>query len=133
MDISVQPTEVWTAEDRSWLGSRDGTEVTQTITLKVSAFTANTHYPNGYIPSGTVLGKITATGLYGPYNNAASDGTEVAAGFLFNSTKVRTGGANVGAPLHWRGVIRESRLPTNHGLDSAAKTDLAAKFMFKAN
>lgn len=131
MDITMQPAEVWTAEDRSWLASRDGTEVTQTITLKTSLFTANTHYPNGYIKSGTVLGKVTATGLYGPYDNAASDGREVAAGFLFNSTKMRSGGPDLGAPLHWRGAIRESRLPTNHGLDSAAKTDLAAKFLFR--
>lgn len=129
MDITMQPAEVWQVEDRSWLGSRDGTEVTQTITLKVSTFTANTHYPNGFIPSGTPLGKITATGLYGPYDNAAGDGREVCAGFLFNSTKVRSGGPDVGAPLHWRGVIREARLPI--AIDSAGKADLAAKFRFQ--
>lgn len=131
MDISVQPTETWIAEDRSWLGSRDGTNVTQSITLDTSTFTANTHYPDGYIKSGTVLGRITATNLYGPYSNAASDGREVAAGFLYTSTQVRSGGPDVGAPLHWRGVIKESMLPTNHGLDANGKTDLAAKFLFR--
>ncbi len=131
MDITLQPTESYQAEDRSWLGSRDGTDVTQTVTLNTSTFVANTHYPNGYIPSGTVLGRITATGLFGPYDNAASDGREVAVGFLYSNTKVRSGGPNVGAPIHWRGVIRSSRLPANSGLDSAGRADLAAKFWIR--
>lgn len=234
MDISMQPTELWTAEDRSWLGSRDGTEVTQTVTLDTSAFTANTHYPNGYVPSGTVLARL-ANGLYGPYagnaaeaqtvtitgaptggtftltyrgettaaiaynataaavktaleglpsivpgdvtvtggpgpatpyvitfggdetgdvpqasatgsftggtspavavttttaGGTATDGA-VAEGFLFNSTKMRAGGPDLGAPLHWRGAIRVARLPANSGLDSAARQQLAAKFRFQ--
>jgi hypothetical protein len=66
MDLGLT-NKTYNVEDRSWLASRDGTEYTQTITLDVSAFTANTHYPNGYIPSGIVLGQITASGLYGPY------------------------------------------------------------------
>lgn len=236
MDISLR-TESWTVEDRSWLGSRDGTEFTETITLDTSTFTAGTHYPNGYVKSGTVLAKL-ANGLYGPYNandelqtvtitgtptggtftltfdgqttagiayNAAAAavqsalealsniavgdvtvaggpgpgtpytvtftgayaGTDVAvmtasgasltggtspavavttttagggeaaagagtaAGFLFNSTEMRASGPDVGAPLLWRGVIKVSNLPANHGLDSGARADLAAKFRFK--
>ncbi len=131
MDISLQPVTTWTAEDRSWLGSRDGTAYTQTITLNVSTFTAGTHYPNGYIPSGVVLGIITATGLYGPYDDAAVDGRAVAIGFLYSNTVVRSGGPNVGAPIHWRGIIRASRLPTGHGLDTAGRADLAAKFWIR--
>lgn len=135
----MQPTETWLAEDRSWLGSRDGTDVTQTVTLATATFTANTHYPNGYIPSGTVLGQITAVGatqgMYGPYDNAATDGRQTAVGFLYSSTKVRAGGPNVGAPIHWRGVIRASRLPiaegTAGGLDAPGRTDLAAKFWIR--
>jgi hypothetical protein len=34
------------------------------------------------IVSGTVMGKVTATGHYKPYSNGASDGTEAAAGIL---------------------------------------------------
>jgi hypothetical protein len=131
VDITLQPTETYQAEDRSWLGSRDGTDVTQTVTLDTSTFTEATHFPDGYIPSGTVLGRITATDLYGPYDNAASDGREVAVGFLYSNTKVRTGGPDVGAPIHWRGVIRAARLWVNSGLDSAARTDLAAKFWIR--
>lgn len=130
MDIRLT-TEVSQVENRSWLGSRDGTDVTETVTLDVSKFTAGTHFPNGYIASGTVLGRITATGLYGPYDNAAADGREVAVGFLWNSTEVATGATRLGAPLQWRGVIKTNRLPANSGLDAAAQTDLAAKFRFK--
>lgn len=67
-DISVMTT-AYQVENRSWLLSPHGTDpgTTLSIVLDVSAFTANTHYPNGYIPSGTALAKITASGLYGPY------------------------------------------------------------------
>lgn len=131
MDISVRTTGPFGAEDRSWLGSAHGTTATRTITLDVSAFTANTHYPKGYIASGTVLGRITATGLYGPYAGAAADGREVAAGYLFNSTPVRAGGPDVGAPLLEHGVVDVSNLPTNHGLDSAARVDLAGSIIHR--
>jgi len=35
---------------------------------------------------GTVLGKITASDTYAAYNDAAGDGTEVAAGILYDDT-----------------------------------------------
>jgi hypothetical protein len=75
MDLSVT-SEEYQVEDRSWLGSRDGTEVTDTITLDTSAFTATTHYPNGYVPSGTVVARLDS-GLYGPYGGNASEGQTV--------------------------------------------------------
>lgn len=67
-DISVS-TLAYQVDDRSWLLSQHGTDpgTTPSITIDVSAFTAAVHYPNGYIPSGTNLSKITASGLYGPY------------------------------------------------------------------
>lgn len=37
----------------------------------------------GAMVPGTLLGKITASGKYVAYSNAASDGTEVAAGILY--------------------------------------------------
>ena len=128
MDITLQPTEVYTAEDRSWLASKHGTDAPATVTLDTSAFTEGTHYPSGFVPSGTVLGKITATGLYGPYNNGASDGTEVAVGFLYSNTKMRASGPDVGAPLLWHGAIKSANLPANSGLDANGRTDLAGRF-----
>lgn len=74
MDISVQSTQSQ-VEDRSWLLSEHGTEpgATPSVILDVSAFDESTHYPNGYIPSGTALGEITATGLYGPYSGTSDE------------------------------------------------------------
>jgi hypothetical protein len=66
--IEVQTTS-YQVEKRSWLLSQHGTDpgTTPSITLDISAFTAGVHYPNGFIPSGTPLAKLTASGLYGPY------------------------------------------------------------------
>lgn len=134
MDISVRSEGPWLPEDRSWLGSAHGTTATKTITLDPTLFTAGTHYPNGYIPSGTLLGEVTASpGVYGPYNDALSNGQNVAGGFLFNSTPIRTGQTTkVGAPLLEHGAVRVSKLPANSGIDTAGRTDLAGRIIFRA-
>jgi len=132
--ISVA-TSSFQVEKRSWLLSPHGTEpgATLSITLDVSAFTAATHYPNGYLMSGIVLGRITATGLYAPYVDAAVDGTGVAAGFLFSSVKVPNLLAltkDVGAGLVVHGFIDAAKLPianaaTGGGfIDANGRTDL---------
>ena len=132
MDITPRTTGTWQAEDRSWLGSAHGTEATRSITLDTSAFTGGTHYPNGYIPSGTVLGRITATGLYGPYSDGASDGRQVAAGLLFSSVKPgSTSTVDVGGALMEHGFVVEANLPTDSGVDAAAKTDLVGRITFR--
>jgi hypothetical protein len=41
------------AADQSWLGSTHGSRNARTETIDISTFTPSTHYPNGYIPSGT--------------------------------------------------------------------------------
>ncbi|MEV2222749.1 head decoration protein [Nocardia vinacea] len=101
------------------------------VTLDMTKFTAGTHYPKGYLPSGIVLGKITASGLYGPYDNAQTDGREVAAGFLWDAFTPTDLTGKEAAPL-WVGVglITEAKLPAGNGLDSAGKTDLASWFKF---
>ena len=125
-DISVTSTP-YQVEKRSWLLSPHGTDpgTTPSVTLDVSAFTAGTHYPNGFFPSGLVLGRITATGLYGPYDNAAADGREVAAGILFSAVKVPNVAdttKDVGAAMVVHGFVRLSKLPI--ALDAAGQTDL---------
>lgn len=129
MDISVR-TETLLAENRSWLGSAHGTDATRTVTLDLSTFTPE-DYVNGVIPSGKVVGPITASGLYGKYDAAASDGRQTAAGFLFNSTSATAGAKKVGAPLLEHGAVVEAKLPAGHGLDEAAKTTLAAHFIIR--
>jgi hypothetical protein len=120
-------TETFSAtEDQSWLGSAHGTNEADPITLDADAFLAS--FPTGVVPSGVVLGRVTATGLYRPYVDGNVDGTEVARGHLF--TTVDLGGTTaaavdkVGAALYWHGEVVEAKLPTNHGLNAAAKADL---------
>jgi hypothetical protein len=135
MDISVRSKGVYTPEDRSWLGDVDGTQATRTITLAPSLFTPGTHFPTGWLKSGTVLAQVTAAGatqgLWGPYNAAANNGLQVPKGVLFNTTQLEVGGPNKGAPLQERGVLIPARMPANHGLDAAARTALANRFIFR--
>lgn len=122
-------TETYQNEDQRWLGSAHGTSSGESITLDTSAFTAGTHYPNGYFPSGLPLGKITATGLYGPYNNASSDGTETLAGHLLCTVDAPT--VNTQDPqgaLFWHGRVIEARLPI--AVDSAGKADVAGRIRY---
>lgn len=102
----LTPTiEAFTQEDQRWLGSAHGTDACPSITLDTSAFTSGTHYPAGFFPSGLPLGKITASGLYGPYAGRTTEvqtvtitgtptggtftlsfGGETTAGIAFNAT-----------------------------------------------
>lgn len=43
------------------------------------------------LPSGTALGKVTATGHYAPYNPAGADGTQNFAGFLWERRDINAG------------------------------------------
>lgn len=86
-------------EDRSWLQVQPGgSEFGRTIsgTLDISAFTAGTHYPNGYIPSGIVLGKITSSGLYGPYAGRSNE-VQLITPATSGDTTVVFDGASAGA------------------------------------
>ncbi len=77
MDISVRRTSSLIVEDRSWLGDVDGTQATRSVTLLISLFTKNTHYPNDVLKSGTVIARVASgvnEGLWGPY---AGEPTEV--------------------------------------------------------
>lgn len=126
MDLKFETEATFLNDDKSWLGNgREGINDARSITLDLSLFTLATHYPNGFIPSGIALGKVTATGLYGPYNNALATGVENFRGFLLSSVEVRSTNVTgkVGAALYWRGAVRQSRLPANHGLDAAAIVD----------
>ena len=130
MDISPVTT-TYSTDDNSWMGSEHGTDCTLSITLDLTAgFVAGTHYPDGYLKSGLPLGKITASGKYGLYDDAAVDGRTTLVGFLYGGVKVgSTTAVPVGAALLWHGVVRQSRLPTP-GVDANGKTDVANKILF---
>lgn len=141
-DIGVF-SQPFTAEDRSWLLSEPEDAYCPGLSLDIAKFTQATHYPNGFIPSGTALGLVTATGLYGPYDDTAVDGRQAATGILFGSIRaINPLGyalAKVGAAqVVYSAVISVSRLPFNAGnaaagrgyIDTAGQADL--KFIYFA-
>lgn len=82
-------------------------------------------FPDGVVPSGTVIAVTTATGLGGPYTPAATDGLGTAVGHLINETKVVAGGRDLQAVMH-AGTVTRRLLPANSRMDDAAKADLTA-------
>lgn len=76
----------------------------------------------GALPVGQVLGKITASGKYVAYSNAANDGSETAAAILY--------AAAPDLAVDQKGVVvaRDAEVDESllTGLDSAGRTDLAA-------
>ena len=117
------------AENRSWLRGPHGTDpgANPNATVLFELFTEADHYPNGYIPSGIVVGKVTATGVYGPYDPSASDGRETAAGFLFGSLTVHPGIDRAASGLVRHGFVNPDRLPIQSGtgaLDESAREAL---------
>ena len=126
-DISVK-RKTHPSNSRAWLLSSHGTEpgTNPSITLDGALFTGD-RIVNGVIPSGTVVGKVTATGLYGPYDSTASDGRQTARGLLFDYAR-KDGDTKIGGALVVHGFVRESRLPFATGagaLSAPARTALA--------
>lgn len=124
-----QRTESWGTDDKSWLGSRHGIGECASVTLDKSLFTQGTHYPDGYFKSGIKLAKITESGKYGPYDNAASDGREVFVGVLYAPVPVPATDIDpVGAMLD-HGKVVNSRL-VGGALDAAGMADAAGRIIF---
>lgn len=93
---------------------------------------ANAHYLNGYIPSGTAIGLVTATGLFGPYDDTASDGRQTCYGLTYGDVRaIRQNGtvaSKVGTgAVVYDAVVSVSKLPFQSGtgsIDANGKADL---------
>lgn len=131
MDLTLSQ-QTFNVGERDWLGSAHGTDRIRTVTLDVTnGFVAGTDYPQGYIPSGTVLAKNTSTNKYVKYANGGANGTGTAVGVLFTDTRVIPLGASaasatVVAPLMHHGDIVQSKLPSSSGIDATSITALAS-------
>lgn len=108
--------------DHRWMGDLHGLNSTEGGTLDGDLFPAAT-FPDGLVPSGVVVGRVTATGLLGPYDNGVGDGRETAAGHVVSDQVVRPGSRNDVA-LFTHGAVIRNALPANAGLDAAAEADL---------
>lgn len=97
--------------DQSWLGSSHGIENCRTELLDISTFTAATHYPNGYIPSGTPVAKVG--GVLVPYDSleATTTNAGVLAGFILTD-QVVVGTADFAVPVLDHGRVKTAKVPT---------------------
>ena len=78
--------------------------------------------------AGTVLGQVTATGLFVAYDDDAIDGREVAKGILEEAVDPVGEGRAVPVTMYVSGRFIESKLT---GVDAAAKADLGGSFQFE--
>ncbi len=74
------------------------------------------------LPAGAVLGKLSASGKYVAYNNAASDGSQTAAGILYESVPDAASDQKAVAIVRHAEVMGAMLT----GLDTDAVADLAA-------
>lgn len=126
--MTLNPGEVATSttnyanEDRRWLADLTALETTEPGTLDGDLFPAGT-FVDGLVPSGVDLGRVTATGRLGPYDDAAADGRQVAVGHLLDTVTVRAG-ARIPVAVVNAGAVIRNRLPANSGHNAAAEADL---------
>ena len=116
--------------DQSWIGAgAHGITDARTEILDVSTFTAGTHYPNGYIPSGLPVAKVG--GVLVPYD--ATEGTVtdagVLAGFVLTDQPV-VGTADFGVPVYDHGRVVTSKLPISFTAPAAAAQRAAVTIVF---
>ncbi|MFD8023680.1 head decoration protein [Streptomyces lavendulae] len=137
----IQPTTttVTLTADRDWLASRHGTDSTETITLDLTKLTKSTHYveptaagPHGFIRSGVPVGRITASGLYGGYDPAATDGRQVLAGLVFAEAAFTSGQTKIPAALFWHGTAKAAKIPGGIDVTKIAANPAGAQIRFLA-
>lgn len=84
---------------------------------------------NTTLNPGAVLGQISASGKYVPFDDASSDGREDAAGILYSELVNDTGGAvdKTGVIVNWSAEVRSADLEWEEGVDEdKGLADLAA-------
>ena len=123
-------TETFGGGDQSWIGAgAHGITDARTEILDISTFTAGTHYPNGYFPSGLPVAKVG--GVLVPYD--ATEGTTtnagVLAGFVLTDQPV-VGTADFGVPLYDHGRVVVANLPIAFVAPTAAAKKAATTIVF---
>lgn len=117
LDQTVTPTKVRVSEH--------GKDVDLGITISSAARDNSSEI----LRKGLCMGIITASGLWAQYDDGASDGTEVCRGVLADQVDLRTASSdgitavNSFGRVIQHGVLDEAEC---HGVDAAAKVDLAA-------
>ena len=122
-------TDIIGSGDQSWLGSDHGIFNGRTELLDISTFTANTHYPNGYIPSGLPVAKVG--GVLVPYDptEGTTTGAGILAGFVLTDQAV-VGTNDFAVPVLDHGRIRSAKVPIIAVPPAAAAKKAATTFVF---
>ncbi len=131
-------------EKRAWLLSPHGTGPGENPsgTLDVSTLTQATHYPDGYVKSGLVLARNSATGRLEAYKPLGTNGTDTAVGILYGSVTVPdllNLARDVGVAFVIHGYVNPAKLPIAAGatgggfLDAAAEVDLKLISFYNAD
>jgi hypothetical protein len=118
-------------DSRDWAYSRKGFDTCQSVTLNLALFTTGAGFGiapyEGYIPSGTALAMVTATGLYGPYDTGGAGGLEIFRGLLLNPARLKDADGNAftrdGNAMMREGDIILSRLPVFTGVGGEVDVD----------
>ncbi|MBC7327553.1 head decoration protein [bacterium] len=106
-----------------FLASEHGTEVRIPITIACGYINEQQVWDK--LSAGTVLGKITASGKYGPYDDSATDGRQTAVGILGEDVDATS--SDVGTFMYVHCIVYASQLT---GLDANGKADLKGQIIF---
>ena len=122
-------TTTYGAGDYSWLLNTHGLNAGGQGVLDISAFTAGTHYPNGFIPSGLPVAKVG--GVLVPYDatEATTTGAGVLAGHVLTDQPV-VGAADFGVPLYDQGRVVSANLPIAFTPPTAAAKKAAVAIVY---
>ena len=109
-------------EDRTWLGSTHALENAQSVILDISTFTEATYWPNGYLPSGLPLAKVS--GLMVPYVSGGSGGTNILSGFLATAQEIKNATEDINVPMvdHGRVITAKVNAITSVGFVAPVTT-----------
>ncbi len=123
-------TETLGSGDLSWLASTHAIWNGRTETVNVSAFTAGTHYPGGFLPSGTPVAKVG--GLLVPYDKTegTTTGAGVLAGHILSDQPVVAGSGNFAAPLVDHGRVKAAKVPHAFAAPVAAAKRAATTIVY---
>ena len=123
-------TQTFGGGNQSWIGAgAHGIGDARTEVLDISAFTAGTHYPNGFIPSGLPVAKVG--GVLVPYD--ATEGTTTGAGVLAGhvlTDQPVVGAADFGVPLYDQGRVVSANLPIAFTPPTAAAKKAAVAIVY---
>lgn len=102
--------ETFGSGDMSWMASAHALRNARTAILDISAFTRATHYPEGYIRSGTPVALVA--GLLVPYDVTVgtTTGAGVLEGHILTDQPVVNDTQDFGVPLYDHGRVNTAKI-----------------------